>query len=286
MLMAPAPRRVPLSLRILSVFNVAVQLGLAFGGFGSIFFWLGAAHADLSFLTFRGPFGRATGTVVSVEDTGASESRVKIRANHDAYSVAGRGFTGVSYSTGREVEPGQRVDVQYAESDPERSRIEGMRRDRFEPWMVWVAIFPVLGFLLAGAALRVGFRQIGMLKSGEIVPGTITEKFEAGGRSPMRATYEFLDRDGRKHSKTVSIYDQQRIANDPSAPILYDLAAPSNADVLDGGASGLSLDETGELGGRARPSCFVGHEFERNTGPGPGLGLGLGCAAYCLLPTP
>src|SRR5947208_14031045 len=120
---APPPRRVPFSLGITTALNAVAQIGFGVLGFSSIFFWTFAGNADFSFITFIGSLGRATGTVTRVVDTNASEQRRTIRENHYEYSVAGRMLQGVSYSSGRDVEPGQRVLVEYLERAPEKSRI-------------------------------------------------------------------------------------------------------------------------------------------------------------------
>src|SRR5215470_1081130 len=95
---APPPRPVPFSLSILSSLNGMAQIGFGVLGFSSIFFWVFAANADFSFLTFKGASGRATGTATRVVDTSASQNRSRIHANHYEYSVAGKTFEGISYS--------------------------------------------------------------------------------------------------------------------------------------------------------------------------------------------
>src|SRR5438093_1052612 len=109
---APPPRRVPFSLGITTALNGIVQIGFAVLGFSSIFFWTFVANADFSFVTFIGALGRATGTVTRVVDTSARENRQTVRANYYGYSVAGRALEGISYSTGRAVEPGEHVLVE------------------------------------------------------------------------------------------------------------------------------------------------------------------------------
>src|SRR4029079_8065716 len=87
----PAPRNVPFSLRMLSILNPGVQIGMLLAGFGSIFFWFVGIHADLTFLTFPWRPANAAGRVVSVDVINPSgRARNRIRASHYVYSVAGR----------------------------------------------------------------------------------------------------------------------------------------------------------------------------------------------------
>ena len=129
----PPPRPVPLSLRILNFFNVGAQIGWFVFGFGMIFFVVFGTNADLSVLTVREPDGHAVGRVTRIEETGASENHQRVEAAHYEFSVAGRLFTGKSYSTGGSPATGANVTIEYDEDNPERSRIAGMRRAMFGP---------------------------------------------------------------------------------------------------------------------------------------------------------
>jgi hypothetical protein len=140
MLTSP-PRHLPLSLRVLNIFNGIAQFGWIFFGFGMIFFWAFAGNADFSFLTFRGPHERSAAKVTKVETTGASENHTQVMANHYEFSVAGSVVRGKSYSTGSDFEVGDEVTVEYDPDDPSRSRIAGMRRTMFGPWVSLVTIF-------------------------------------------------------------------------------------------------------------------------------------------------
>lgn len=247
---AGPPRHVPLSLRIVSIFNPVVQFGLLFAGFGSIFFWIFATNADLSFITFHGALSRATGYVTSVQKTNAKENRVRVHANHYTYSVAGRSFSGISYSSGQEVDPGAAVTVEYKADDPSRSRILGMRRNLFGPAVLLVVLFPLIGLLIAGGAIAFGIAQTRRLRTGEIVVGTAISR----EKTPLRksrstsVTYEYTPRDGVKRRRTVSVYDEQ-LAAENERLLLYDPAYPEQADVLPATPRS-SVDGPAELGGR------------------------------------
>ncbi|MGZ7042127.1 MAG: hypothetical protein ACXVH7_10090, partial [Thermoanaerobaculia bacterium] len=168
-----APRRVPFSLRMLSIFNPGVQVGMLLAGFGSLFFWFVAIRADLSFLTFHGSSGKSAGRIVSVDISNPSaRAQNRIRASHYVFSVAGRQLDGVSYATGRPVSPGDTVTVEYLLRDPTRSRIEGMRRDLYHPAAFLVTIVPLLGILLVIVSVRAGIRRIHVLRDGAITSGT------------------------------------------------------------------------------------------------------------------
>lgn len=247
-----APRRVPFSLRLLSIFNPGVQVGILLAGFGSLFFWFVAIRADLSFLTFLGSSAKVAGRIVSVDVSNPSaRARNRIRASHYVYSVAGRQIDGVSYATGRPVTPGDTVSVEYLLRDPSRSRIEGMRRDLYHPAAFLVTIVPLLGILLVIVSVRAGMQRNHLLRDGPIATGTVIDRVDDNGT--MRLRYEYADRKGQSFSKSVAVFDKERSAKETSALILYDPADPSSADLLDGGVSGLALDDGGEF--RPRPAA-------------------------------
>ena len=154
------PQPVPFSLRVLTIFNPGVQIGMFLFGFGSIFFWFIATHADLSFLTFHGPMTKVTGTITSAKSlTPAGRSRNRISENHYEYSVAGQKLSGVGYTTGVDVKDGQQVTVEYANKDPRWSRVVGMRRDQYMGVTALVTIVPLLGLLVVYASVRAAVTQ-------------------------------------------------------------------------------------------------------------------------------
>lgn len=249
---AAPPRRVPLSLRVINLCNGASLFGWAFFGFGMIFVWIFGAAADFSFLTFHGE-GRTRGRVVRVEGTGASENEQRVDALHYEYSVAGRMLEGTSYVTGGGASEGQEVTVEYDESTPERSRIEGMRRALFGPWAAFVAVFPAvgLGFLVFGT--RVGMVRNHLLREGILTTGSLIRReptnVTVNKRRVWELTFEFNDRSGRRCEAAARATDTSALEDDPREPLLYDPDDPRKAFVLDE-APARPRFENGELMGR------------------------------------
>jgi len=130
-MLAPPPRSVPLSLRLLNIFNGFGQIGWLVFGFGMIFGWAFVGNADFSLLTFRGPHAQSAGRVTSVVPTGASVNRRRVMAHRYEFSVAGSTLHGTSYSDGESKSTGDEVTIEYDADHPERSRIAGMRRAQF-----------------------------------------------------------------------------------------------------------------------------------------------------------
>ena len=256
----PPPRPVPLSLRILNFFNRTAQLGWFLAGFGMIFFYFFGTNADLSFATFR-PDGETTGRVVRLADTGASENEQQVRAAHYEYSVAGRPFTGQSYSTGAAPSEGSQVTIEFDEDAPERSRIAGMRRALFGPWAMLVAIFPLVGFVILYFATRTGVKRNHLLREGILTTGTLLgsepTNVYVNKRQVWKLTFTFVDRMGQRQELIARTTDTHRLKDEAGEPLLYDPDDPSRAYLLDEAPSRPKFERTGEMLGRPVAALFA-----------------------------
>lgn len=255
---AAPPRHVPFSLKVINFFNGFALIGWLVFGFGMIFFWAFGLNADYSFLTFH-PDGTGKGRVVKIEETGASENETRVNANHYEYSVAGKTFQGISYSTGAEVETDEAVTVEYDEDDPSRSRIEGMRRKLFGPWAGVVAIFPMIGLVLLIPATRTGIKRNRLLRDGVFTSGTLVSKeatnVMVNRRRVYALTFDFTSRDGRRCQATARTSMTERLEDEHQEPLLYDPDDPSCAYVLDEAPARPEVETNGEL--RGRPVAMV-----------------------------
>ncbi|HEX2060794.1 MAG TPA: DUF3592 domain-containing protein [Thermoanaerobaculia bacterium] len=254
LMLAPPPRRVPVSLQIANIFNGFAQVGWAVFGFSMIFFWVFGMNGDYSFLTFHGARATARGTVTNVESTGASENERTVMANHYEYSVAGRTFRGTSYSTGWSANTGDSVTVEYMEANPLRSRIEGMRRALFGPGVAFVVIFPLIGLGLLIPATRSGLRRNRLLREGLLTTGTLSGRRDTNMRvnkQPVwELTFDFVTRDGRRAQAKARATDTYRLEDEAREPLLYDPENPERAYVLDEVPLRPRIEAGGELRGR------------------------------------
>ena len=259
---ASPPRAVPFSLSLLTSLNGAVQVGFAVLGFSSIFFWVFAANADFSSLTFKAAHGRVTGTVTRVVDTSASQNRSRIHANHYEYSVAGKSFEGVSYSSGGDsVQQGDRVLVEYFENDPQTSRIAGQRRKMFSGGAAFVVIFPLIGLGFIWGGVRWGNRRARLLRDGVFTTGVLKSKRPTNTRVNNRTVYvlefEFTARDGRRCTAKARTSMTERLTDEREEPLLYNPEKPEDAVMLDEASSRPRFDETGALVARPVAALFA-----------------------------
>ena len=251
--MAAPPRRVPLSLRIVSLFNGAVQIGFAIVGFGSLFVWAFLPNTDLRSSTAHFT-GAARGYVTSVTNTRAKQNRQRILANAYTFSVAGRQFTGTSYSDGEVFKPGDAVTVEYDESNPMSSQIQGMRRNMFGAGTLVTLIFPAVGLGIVAVGIWYGLTLIRGLRDYEIAKGKVVNRqYVVASRGRTVVTYEFQSVDGATYQSAVRLYDQSQIAQD-EALLLYDRNRPDRAERLPTAVQ--SVEGPAQLAGR--PAAAIG----------------------------
>ena len=254
-MLAPPPRRVPWSLRVINIFNVGTQVGWAVVGFTSIFFWAFVANADLSFLNFRGPFSHADGRVLGIERTNASENHAHIYENRYEFSAAGEWFRGVSYSTGKpDLSVGDTVRIEYKEDDPRQSRIAGLRRGLFGPGVLFVLLFPLVGAAFVAGAMLYGMKRNRLLRTGLVTAGVLKKQRPTNTTIQNRRVYEltfaFTDWMGRPQQAVVRSSRPEKLMDEREEPMLYDVDDPSSACMLDDAPSRPAVDENGELQGR------------------------------------
>jgi hypothetical protein len=220
-----------------------------------IFVWVFAGNGDFSFLTFRGPHEQASARVTRVDETGASENKSRVYANHYEFSVAGQPFAGTSYSTGNSATAGETVQVEYDASKPERSRIVGMRRAMFGPVVAFVVIFPLIGFALVYFALVTGMNRNRLLRDGVFATGKLIGKrptnVSVNKRTVYELTFAFTAQDGRECEAKAHSSITDKLEDEAQEPLLYDPRDPSRAFVLDEAPARPRFNETGELRGRA-----------------------------------
>jgi hypothetical protein len=236
--------------------GAASQIGWFLLGFGSIFFWIFAWHADLSGWRFRpGSVAQTSGDALGCSDThyhvGGTESHrgTPVYKNSYRYTVNGNRYEGASYATGRCVTDGS-VTVEYLLSQPEVSRIMGMRRDLLSPWTILAALLPGAGLALVIAGLVKGRRAVRLLRDGLPAPARLIKKASTGattfGHADYRMTFEYSAQSGAIGRVTVRTHLPERLEDEQRELLLYDPSAVASAVLLDDLPGTVSVDETGQ----------------------------------------
>jgi hypothetical protein len=267
-------RSIPFPLRCQLFFGGTFNIvGWLFFGFGLAFFWIFTMNADISFLTFRGEVKTVIGEVTRSEETHATENKKQIYANNYSFTVNGKEFENVSFSTGRRLSTGQNVKIEYLKENPSKSRIAGMRQKMFGTFALITTLFPAVGMGLIGIGLRNGIRAIRLLGTGILTRGKLTSKVKMGGSKDGRPFYKlgfsFQAEDGRNYEIFSQTSSPEKLEDDQLEPLIYSRFKPSDGLTLDDLPGSPQMDEMEHIRGGSFAGCiglmippaltFIGH---------------------------
>ena len=238
--LAPPPRSLPPTLTIQVLFGTFLaQFGWAFVAFGMIFVWaFDAGGAVSEWLAFRGDLATASGTVTGWDRTNTSVNEQPVYTTSYTFRTPdGRDIPGTSYASGRWLESGTEVTVEYVDTDPTRSRISGMRTSVGGGIVLLVFLFPVIGAALALGDLARRRSALRLLRHGTMTRG-VFDTMEATStrineQPVMAITFRFEDEYGTEHTAVAKSHQTARLRDEPHELIVYDPLNPNDASVLD-----------------------------------------------------
>ena len=252
-----APRAVPRRLVLrLYLGGPLALIGWAFAAFGMIFVLIFLPMSEIAAPDYDRT-GRAT--IERVTSTSSSENNRTIFEVH--YTFVDEGGTtrrGSSYTTNSGVSGDH--EVHYLASDPGESRLAGMRSRPFPAWIVFVAIFPLVGLIMAGSQIPGARRAVHLLRHGVETRGKLLHKkpsnTKVNGRPVMALTFEY-EIDGKTYQSVSKALDTKLLEDDPLEPMLYDPHRPSRATTLDHLPGKPSVGPDGELQVRPGTAAWV-----------------------------
>jgi len=256
-MLAPAPRSVPISVRASLLFGgIFALFGWAFFGFGMIFalaFGLPKNVAGI-FWSLQ-PQQTATGVATGSRSTGASENRRKVYENRFRFTAAdGQTHEGRSYATGTQVKAGEPVTVEYPAARPTEATIQGMRRSEFGSGVLFVLIFPGIGLIFVLSGMVRGSRACYLLANGMLAMGTKTSRdrtnTKINGRYVYRVNFEFMTLDGQTHRASAEAVDTSALEDEAQEALVYDPQRPARAVMIDGLPGAPEFDNTGNIRGK------------------------------------
>jgi len=261
--LADPPRHVPLLVRCSNLLGGFYnQFGWLWLGLTGFFLWFFLPNVDVTGLyhfDFRGDLGTAPGVVVVSRDTNFSENDVDIYAH--TYRFTGRDGAereGVSYATGRRLEAGTNVTVEYVPDDPAISRIRQMRREPFgvEGWgglisLGVLSVFTVIGMVILVTGVRKGMKANRLLASGRLALGRLKGRrptsTSINERPVWEFTFEFQGEDLRPHQAKARTHKVARLADPRGEFLLYDPLDPAYAVLLDNIPGAVRTNDLGQL---------------------------------------
>jgi hypothetical protein len=259
--LVPPPRDVPALVRASNLLGGFMnQFGWAWLGITGIFVWFFLPNADVSGLYyFRGDLATVPGRVTASEETNFSENEVDVYAHTYRFATEdGVERDGVSYDTGRRLDAGAEVTVEYVPGEPSVARIRGMRRAPFgiEGWggaflLGMLGLFTLVGVGFLAAGVRRGVKANRLLGSGRIALARLKEKWATNTRVNKRRVwafgFEFEGEDRRTHHVTAKTHQVDRLSDPRGEFLLYDPVEPSTAVLLDNIPGAVRINEQGYL---------------------------------------
>lgn len=246
-------RSVPLTAKLqLYVGGIFAQMGWFFFGFGLIFFWVFCLNADLSFIFFRGTILNAQGVVTDARDTRAEVGEQEVVEVHYEFKLPdGRTIVDFSYATGKWPAEGSRVIIEYPERDPMYSRIVGMRREMFGPWVLIVSIFPLVGLAMIYFGMSGARQKAKLLKQGILTEahkkGKVPTNVSVNDRTIYNITWAITDLKGREHRITTKSEPFVAGSEDMVERALYLPDNPQEAVIVDALRPEINLDREGRV---------------------------------------
>lgn len=215
------------------------QFGWLFVAFGMLFVWIfDGAGGLVEAARFAGDPPVTSGEVTAWRSTSFNINSQKVFETSYEYRLPdGSTGDGQSYATGRYLDAGAGVTVEYLENDPEMSRIEGMRTTPGGLAVGFVFLLPFIGLVFAMIGMLRGLKAYRLLTIGALAHGTF-EKKEAtmtrvNNRPVMKLTFSFEAEGGGTFRATGKSHVPYRMEDEPTELIIYDPSEPARAMVLD-----------------------------------------------------
>jgi hypothetical protein len=252
--LAPPPRSVPLPVICSAMAGITGWMGAIFlisglgftlvftGGYRPIDEW----RIALSKTTARG-------TVTSMSESNSTENDVPVYEYTFTFTTRrGDRVTGRSYITGERWSVEDSVTIEYVPENPAIARIQGARISEFPSWILFVLIFPAVGAGLFVSAAIGGWRQVVLLRSGQIADARILSTRPTGvtvNDAPvLEYSFEIRTSTGETFQGTARALPSDRIGDEEIEPALFLPSDPTRSTLVDAVSLRHPLDVDGLRG--------------------------------------
>jgi hypothetical protein len=246
--LAQPPRAVPLTV------ICSAMLGTT-GWFGAIFLIMGlgftlvftSGYHPLDDLRLALAQTTAKGIITQVNETNSTENDVFVYEYIFTFTTKReQTITGRSYTTGRDLQNGANVTVDYVPEDPAINRIHGARSSAFSSWVLFVLIFPAIGAALFLSAAIGGLRQVWLLRNGVVADAHIQSARSTGvtvNHVPvLQYGYEIQTAAGETATGSAKSFPSDRIGDEQVEPALHLPGNPFRSTLVDAISVSYQLD--------------------------------------------
>ena len=121
-----------------------------------------------------GAVSSATGQVLEASPTSLKIGRARVyRYRFELHTATGEHIESECFTTGQRFRVRQPVPVRYQTDNPALACVEGARLTRSTPAMMFIALFPTVGLVIAVATLVRRRRTRWLLENGQLTEATI-----------------------------------------------------------------------------------------------------------------
>lgn len=233
--LAPPPRAVPLTLRLVTILGGALPLvAWILIGVGMLLTTLLLQNAEPLFGDRFADAVRVRGRVTSVDATNTRVNSRRVHAVHFEWNGADGTHTGTSYGRSALPAVGSEVVVEVTTDAPPLARVQGLSAFLLPAAVNAVLVVPVAGALLLAIAGWRGLRRVRLLRHGQPTTGRLTERrptnTRVNGRAVEALTFAFTDAAGRPRTTRVRSHRLAALLDDAEEPLLH--APDSDAAAL------------------------------------------------------
>ncbi len=223
-------------------FSPYINIRLKFGGLwnyvgwsvlfmGILFSWIFELNVVItSFVKFQGELSKTEGIVTDWVETNLEENDEDVYQIFYSFSYDGIKYSSYSFNTGRYIDEGKKVKVEFRQDNPNYSRIQGFRYSKSSLLILFIIIFPAVGLYIISLANKTSKKQKKLLENGFVSKGEFKsrEEIEKDDKVTYKLTYDFKANNGKTYTKIYETSDQ--ILEDER--ILYNPNDPSNSEFI------------------------------------------------------
>ncbi|MBN2695593.1 DUF3592 domain-containing protein [bacterium] len=221
------PRVLTILEKLTIMFNgVFAQIGWIFIAFSIPFVFAFVLQSEvMTLIKFKGDIKETTGKLIKTEATSAKINKQSVfEYKFEFVDQNGSKQSGLSYGFYGERPQTDSVTVEYVSDNPTLSRIKGMKREIFDIWVLFVLIFPLIGFIFVIVSIVLGLKKISLIEKGYLYFGKLVKKqptnMRVNNRTVYALTFQF-EADGSKEEVIAKTHETEELQDEPEEAILF-----------------------------------------------------------------
>ena len=246
------PRKLPWFSRLIILLGgIPSFIGWAIFAFGMIFFWVFVMNSEWIHALSMGQGEPLIAEIVDISPSSLLENRQPINTYTYRYTVDGNSYEGLGYLKGNRFDMGQEVEIFYRPDKPAISKMAEARSAPFGRWVIFLAIFPLVGLGFILYSFRKNMKSLDLLECGQFASGTMTRKEVTNthiNHHPVyKVTYAFEAEDGKTYESTGRTHHPHLLQEGTQQRIIYAQKDPSYSVLFETIPFKPKVDEQGRL---------------------------------------